>query len=596
MMIAVAIAGSLVVYAWIMGYIGSSTEEGGKAITIQSVANLDNDLLVFVKNVGEEVVQLEETSCLYVNGVLTPCIISGVAVSDGVATLDKEETATVTLVDGAVLPREKVTIKVTTSGGISAEYSGCPAGNTNIPSALNHFSFNTIESPQINYKPFNLTVKAIDQYNRLFTSYSGVNTLAYSGGTINPTDTGFFVNGVWTGTVTVIGSATSATITTTAESNSSKNGTSNPFDVVPIEPATLWNQTYGGTGEEQAYAMVATSDGGFALAGSTDSFGAGGDDFWLVKTDENGNMEWNRTYGGAGNETAYSLVATSDGGYAMAGGSRLVKTDSFGNMEWNQTYGGRIESLVEASDGGYAMAGLIDSFDEYGHDFWVVKADEFGNMEWNQTYGDGGWAYSLIEMSDGGFAIGGLTNREGEEGAFLVKTDLYGNLEWNRTYQITYMDNDDCVNSLIATSDGGYMLAGRTWGTFYIWRVIKVDQYGFEEWRRTFGEPSPDPRIYVKVDEANSVVETPDGGYLIAGHRYDWVWKSMDDWVIKLDGYGSMQWNQTYGKTGIDNYDAAYAIVATSDGGYAIAGFTTSYGAGSCDFWLIKIDGYGRVP
>ena len=154
----------------------------------------------------------------------------------------------------------------------------------------------------------------------------------------------------------------------------------------------MWNQTYGGASFDGAYALVETSDGGFALTGSTDSFGAGNADFWLVKTDASGNMEWNQTYGGAENDGAYALVETSDGGFALTGFTDsfgagdvdfwLVKTDGSGNVEWNQTYGGAsfdgAYALVETSDGGFALTGETDSFGAGDTDFWLVKTDENG--------------------------------------------------------------------------------------------------------------------------------------------------------------------------------------------------------------------------
>ena len=147
-----------------------------------------------------------------------------------------------------------------------------------------------------------------------------------------------------------------------------------------------WNKTYGGTSYDWAYALVQTSDGGYALAGRTASFGAGGDDFWLVKTDSAGNMQWNKTYGGTNDDMAFALVQTSDGGYALAGYTTsfgaggldfwLVKTDSAGNMQWNKTYGGTNNdmafALVQTSDGGYALAGYTASLAS-GLDFWLVK-------------------------------------------------------------------------------------------------------------------------------------------------------------------------------------------------------------------------------
>ena len=149
--------------------------------------------------------------------------------------------------------------------------------------------------------------------------------------------------------------------------------------LVEAEPSwVIWSQTYGGTKEDCANSLIETSDGGYSLAGNTRSFGAGDEDFWLIKTDEFGNMEWNKTYGGADYDSAYSLVATADGGYALAGGNLLVKTDELGYMEWNQTYEpvSSCSSLIVTSDGGYAIAGATGSAGD--RDFWLVKTDEYG--------------------------------------------------------------------------------------------------------------------------------------------------------------------------------------------------------------------------
>jgi hypothetical protein len=143
----------------------------------------------------------------------------------------------------------------------------------------------------------------------------------------------------------------------------------------------LWSRIYGGKNMDVGRSLVETSDGGYAIAGRTQSFGDGLSSFWLVKTDMYGNMEWNQTYGGKEHEEAYSLVETSDGGYAIAGGSLLVKTDKYGNMMWNQTYPVSAYVLVETSDGGYAIAGYTDSFGAGGYDFWLVKTDAQGIPE-----------------------------------------------------------------------------------------------------------------------------------------------------------------------------------------------------------------------
>jgi hypothetical protein len=324
-----------------------------------------------------------------------------------------------------------------------------------------------------------------------------------------------------------------------------------------------WNQTYGGNYDELVHSLVVTSDGGYALAGITTSFGAGSSDFWLVKTDAFGNVEWNQTYGGAENDEAADVVATSDGGYAIIGTTRsfgagnddlwLVKTDEYGNVEWNQTYGGyyldEASCLVATSDGGYALAGITDNFDAAAIDFWLVKTDAFGNVEWNQTYGGEKWEFtaSLIATSDGGYAIIGTTNSFGVEDSidcWLVKTNATGDMEWHQTYGSPLYD---VPRSVVETSDGGYALAG-TWG--------KLDSY----WP---SEPEKD------VHTATFC-------------------------LIKTNALGDLDWYQTYGGGAIDE---AYSLVETSDGGYALAGVTRSLGAnGTEDFWLIKTDEFGVAP
>jgi hypothetical protein len=147
-----------------------------------------------------------------------------------------------------------------------------------------------------------------------------------------------------------------------------------------------WNKTYGGASYDEAHSAFQTSDGGYALAGETWSFG-GGTNYWLVKTDALGNMQWNRTYGGSNTDKAYSAIQTSDGGYALTGytlsygaGSYdfwLVKTDSTGNVQWNKTYGGTNEdvaiSLIQTKDGSYSLAGYTKSYGGGNQDFYLVK-------------------------------------------------------------------------------------------------------------------------------------------------------------------------------------------------------------------------------
>jgi hypothetical protein len=377
--------------------------------------------------------------------------------------------------------------------------------------------------------------------------------------------------------------------------------------LITVKPAwassKMWSQTYGGANDDSANAIVQTSDGGYALTGYTRSFGAGSDDFWLVKTDANGKLEWNQTYGGTKSDIARSLVETSDGGYALTGYTRsfgagdydfwLVKTDRYGNIKWNQTYGGAFNdlahSLIKTSDGGFALTGYTISFGAGPADFWLVKTDSNGNMQWNKTYGGANYdrANSLVETSDGGFALAGSSGSGPPADFWLVKTDSNGNMQWNKTYGGT---DYDYAYSLVETSDRGYALAGYTSsfgvGNSNYW-LVKSDMYGNMEWNQIYGEAD--------YNRAYSLVETSDGGFALAGSSGSGF---EDFWLVKTDSNGNMQWNKTY-NSGV--YDRANSLVETSDGGFALAGSSRSgYFQDeikrSGDFWLVKTDEYAIVP
>lgn len=241
MLIAIVIIAYMAVYRWQMGYIdGEKTPK----FVIMSIVNdpTDTDLLVYVLPFGNETVQIDETGCLYVDEVLVDCTISGVAVSESVATINRGEIAVLRYSGGAVLPEVKLRIKVTAVSGDSAERSVYPASTY----PIDGFIFGKVKSTQTSGRPFNITIWAVDEHDNIFPGYTGANTLTISGGEISPLTTGNFVNGIWSGAVTVTGSVTDATITTVAQSNSSLTGTSSTFKVTTVEPTTLWNRTYGG--------------------------------------------------------------------------------------------------------------------------------------------------------------------------------------------------------------------------------------------------------------------------------------------------------------------------------------------------------------
>jgi len=375
--------------------------------------------------------------------------------------------------------------------------------------------------------------------------------------------------------------------------------------VITVGASSMWSQTYGGPDSDSAGAMIQTGDGGYALAASTSSLSADKSDFWLIKVDSSGNMEWNKTFGEQGTISpiagSIAMVQTNDGGYALSchtvgtlgdkthSGFWLIKVDSSGKMEWDQTHWREgmnlAHSLVQTGDGGYAIAG-----EARGGDVWLVKMDSFGNMIWDKTCGGGGfdYAYSVVQTGDGGYALAGQKGSgfwSSTSVLWLIKTDAAGNIEWNQTYG---GEETKFVRPLVQTGDGGYAMAGSTnafgEGGSDFW-LIKTDSFGNMIWNKTYGGADG--------DRALDLVQTSDGGYALAGFTQSFGAGDVDFWLVKTDSSGNMQWNQTYGG---QDFDSAWAIVQTTDGGYALAGSTGSFGAGEGDVWLIKTDEYGVVP
>jgi len=359
----------------------------------------------------------------------------------------------------------------------------------------------------------------------------------------------------------------------------------------------------GGANYDVGKSLIQTSDGGYTIAGDTKSFGAGKADVdvYVVKLDANGNLQWTKTIGGPEIEAGKSLIQTSDGGYAIAGTTNsfgagkadvyVVKLDTNGNLQWTKTIGGpkddRGFSLIQTSDGGYAIAGSTTSFGAGEADIYVVKLDAHGNLQWTKTIGGpvSEEGSSLIQTSDGGYAIAGYTNSFGTglSDVYVVKLDAHGNLQWTKTIGGPASDEG---SSLIQTSDGGYAIAGYTksFGAgFSDVYVVKLDANGNLQWTKTIGGEN--------IDEGYSLIQTSDGGYAIAGTTTSFGAGLLDVYVVKLDANGNLQWTKTIGG---ENIDEGYSLIQTSDGGYAIAGDTKSFSAGKWwDVYVVKLDRNG---
>jgi len=206
----------------------------------------------------------------------------------------------------------------------------------------------------------------------------------------------------------------------------------------------LWRKTYGGSLSERAYSVKATNDGGYITAGYTLSYGEGSFDWWLVKTDSQGNEEWNKTFGdGLTGEEAKDVQQTEDGGYIILGSTAeypgnanilLIKTDEFGNAVWQKSYGGigaELGSNIQlTSDNGFIIIGSTESYGLGGYDIWLIKTDNNGDIEWSRTFGTNyqDHGYSTKQLNDYSFVLLGTSNSFGElnNEIMLIKTDSLG--------------------------------------------------------------------------------------------------------------------------------------------------------------------------
>jgi hypothetical protein len=303
-----------------------------------------------------------------------------------------------------------------------------------------------------------------------------------------------------------------------------------------------------------------------------------------------------KTYGVRGWDVAYSVRQTSDSGYIVVGRTLgdvlLIKTDAKGNIQWAKAYGGK--NVVDArffqqtSDGGYIVAGYTNSFGAGELDIFLIKTDAKGNVQWAKTYGGTNFddASSVQQTSDGGYIVVGTTGSfgTGERDIFLIKTDAKGNIIWAKTYGGT---DDDFAYSVQQTSDGGYIVVGQTnsFGTGnYDAFLIKTDAKGNIQWAKTYGGKG--------FEEASSVRQTADGGYIVVGYTTSFGAGGSDIFLIKTDAKGNIIWSKTYGGT---DDDFASSVQQTSDGGYIVVGYTASFGAGERNIFLIKTDAKGNI-
>ncbi|MGB4095655.1 MAG: T9SS type A sorting domain-containing protein [Bacteroidales bacterium] len=373
-----------------------------------------------------------------------------------------------------------------------------------------------------------------------------------------------------------------------------------------------FENTYGGIHRDIGYSVQQTNDNGYIITGVTKSFGdSTSDNVYLIKTDENGDTLWTKTFGDINDDCGFSVLQTNDNGYIVVGSNRIsidtvymyiIKTDINGDTLWTKTLTSRYNfgySVQQTNDNGYIIVGETKDNYNYGceSDVYIVKINENGDTLWTRTYGgpyegtlNNDIGQFVLQTNDNGFIIAGGTEKWGYSGwknIYLIRTDINGDTLWTKTYGETCEVCENWAFSMTKTNDSGYVICGYiqnydTYGKDVY--IMKIDSIGNQQWYKTYGG------IY--DDVGRSIYKTNDNGYIITGYTESFGVGNCDVYLIKTDINGDILWARTYG--GAEN-DVGYSVQQTNDNGYIISGSTRSFGDGSSDVYLIKTDENGNI-
>lgn len=418
-------------------------------------------------------------------------------------------------------------------------------------------------------------------------------------------------------------------------------------------PAVQWQHHYGGSGFDIVSSVIQTTEGGYLMAGSSNSSDGdvgpnhGNNDIWVTKIDAYGVIEWQKTYGGTSDDLVFSLKQTNDGGYILAGETNsndgditannggadcwIVKLSTDGTMQWQKNFGGTwndcARSIVQTADGGYVFLGYTSSNDvdvDGNHsangpaDFWMVKINATGTIQWQNCFGGFGddIGNAIIETSDGNFvAVGETWSTDGDVAgnhnswsadAWIIKVNNSGNLVWQKSLGGSYSDR---AQSVVEAVDGNYIIGASAQSndgdvsghhginTAYsdCW-ILALNPNGIIQWQNSLGG---------FADEYTSALQkTSDGGYIMSGFTASSdgdvtdFHGGTDYWVAKLNAMGILQWQLALGGT---DYEDTYDVKQTADGGYIIAGKAINTGqdkSGNAyrggtqnddDYWIVKL-------
>jgi hypothetical protein len=362
-------------------------------------------------------------------------------------------------------------------------------------------------------------------------------------------------------------------------------------------------------------AQQQTADGGFIIAGGTGSYTNGQTDFLVYKLDSAGTKQWRKNFGGEYWDNAIQIQPTADGGYVVAGITQsygaspgfycdflVYKLDAAGNKQWRKNLGGydcdHAYGVIQTSDGGYLVIGdtwnYIHGSSGDDCDFLVYRLNANGTKLWRKNYGGTGRDYGLraVQTADGGFAFIGYTwsYSNGDYDYLVYKVDASGNKLWRKNFGGTESDFGLFIQQ---TTDGGYVLSGITESYIHAPAVPKIDLYrdilvyrldadGNKLWRKNYGGDQD--------DNGYDVRQTSDGGFVVCGDTHSYTHGNDDMIVYRVDADGNKLWRKNYGGTGSDT---AKYIAPCTDGGHYLYGNTESYTNGNQDFLVYRLDAAG---
>ncbi|MBN2378733.1 hypothetical protein JXM67_02890 [candidate division WOR-3 bacterium] len=358
-----------------------------------------------------------------------------------------------------------------------------------------------------------------------------------------------------------------------------------------------WIKSYGGELNENGQVIQETTDGGYIVFGNIVS-PAGSSYIWLLKTDSNGDTLWTRAYAGPAPAYCYSGQQTSDGGYIIAGATEslgdnhldiwLIKTNPAGDTQWTKTYGGigydEAYSIQQTEDEGYIITGTHDGLtDPWSGDMWLLKTDSVGDTLWTKTWAAENPTMTDVgncvrQTTDGGYILSCYTDFSGVtyNGIVVMKTDDKGDTLW------TYRDTIWFMPCVAQTTDGNFVATGYNNEDMFL---VKLDSEGGLLWKKVFGDPREDFR-----DFGYCVLEISDGGYLVTGSNTP---DHRNAWLLKTDIDGNAIWSRMYGEA--SQSDGAYWVTENSDGGFILTGFTQTWASAGSDLLIIKTDSEGWV-